>query len=354
VKILLIANYLPDGQQSARRFEQILFVALTRLGHQVRVIRPRRILGCGKWMGYVDKFILFIPALLRAKRWADVVHVLDHSNAMVAYFLGDVPHVVTCNDLLAIRSARGEFQENPTHLTGRIFQAMILSGLKKAKEVVCISEKTRADFSRLTGKPMGEVEVIPMAVDSFYVREVIEPPDHPFFLHVGGNQWYKNRGMALKIFECLRKEPLFENFELVMAGKPFTKAMRSFIQERGLKTKVIEKIDPSDEVLRALYSTATALIFPSLEEGLGWPILEAQACGCPVFVSDRSPMKETAGEGGVWIDPLSPQKAADQILKSFSALQTLGYAAVQNARRFSQAQMAARYVEIYDKARRKS
>lgn len=57
-----------------------------------------------------------------------------------------------------------------------------------------------------------------------------------------------------------------------MAGKPFTNQMHQFIQENSLKTQVKELVALENEDIRALYSTATALVFPSLKEGLGWPV----------------------------------------------------------------------------------
>ncbi len=53
-----------------------------------------------------------------------------------------MPHLVTCHDLLAIRSALGEIKENPTKLTGRRLQSMILTGLVRSQRIACVSEQT--------------------------------------------------------------------------------------------------------------------------------------------------------------------------------------------------------------------
>ena len=73
---------------------------------------------------------------------------------------------------------------------------------------------------------------------------------------------------------------------------------------------VIEVVEPSDEDLRSLYSGAAALLFPSLYEGFGWPLIEAQSCGCPVITSNRSPMTEVAGSAALYIDPANESAAA--------------------------------------------
>ena len=69
----------------------------------------------------------------------------------------------------------------------------------------------------------------------------------------------------------------------------------------------------SNPELEALYSLAEGLIFPSWEEGFGWPIAEAQACGCPVFASDRAPLTEAGGTAAVYFNPNDPAAAAKTI-----------------------------------------
>src|SRR5207249_4046572 len=93
--------------------------------------------GLGKWLGYLDKFFVFPQELTKQLHSLNgtpaVVHICDHSNAFYTKFLAHIPHVVTCNDLLAIRSARGEFPENRTRWTGRQLQKIIIKGLNRAQ-----------------------------------------------------------------------------------------------------------------------------------------------------------------------------------------------------------------------------
>ncbi|MDB6040900.1 MAG: glycosyl transferase group 1, partial [Verrucomicrobiales bacterium] len=114
----------------------------------------------------------------------------------------------------------------------------------------------------------------------------------------------------------------------------------------------------SSEELRALYSIAEILIFPSLEEGFGWPIIEAQACGCRVVTSNRAPMTEAGGDPAFYFDPKNAETAAAMI---WSALNENSgekaariEAGLRNVNRFSAGRMTdnycARYVEL---ARRK-
>ncbi len=366
MKILLIANYVPDAQQSMQRFASMLETGLTNFGHQVRVIRPEPWIGgfstakssLVKWLGYIDKFILFPPQLLQAISWAEVVHICDHSNAIYTRYLKNIPHVVTCNDLLAIRSALGEIKENPTGWTGKQLQRMILNGLNRSQRVACISEQTKRDLMRLGTLPSSSVSVIYMGLNYAYTpmaaaeaTQRLEalgiPYNLPFMLHVGGNQWYKNRLGVLSIFYYLTQKIEQPELSLLMVGKEWTPPMRQFIQERNLGHRVIELISVDNEDLRAIYSAATALLFPSLQEGFGWPIIEAQACGCPVFTSNRTPMIEVGGEAAIYIDPNHPEEAANTIAVSLTTLANLKPAGFLNVQRFMPEQMIESYVKLY-------
>ena len=366
MKILLVGNYLHSHQQSMQRFADLMRELLTAAGHEVRLLKPEPLLGnlkpseagLGKWLGYVDRFILFRPRLRRAARWADVVHVCDHGNAMYAGMLGGRPNVVTCHDLLAVQSARGEVPGNVTGLSGRIFQGWILSGLRRAQHVVCVSEQTRSELRRLSGLPATRASVVPNALNYPYrpmvaaeARERLQrlgaQAPWPFFVHVGGNQWYKNRAGVVRLFTQLAALPPFRSHHLIMAGKPWPDELRTLVQGAGLAARIHEWTDVANEDLRALYSTAEALLFPSLQEGFGWPIAEAQACGCVVVTSNRAPMTEVGGDAAIYIDPDDAPGAAAVIAGALSARDAVVASGLRNAARFGGAQMAEGYVAAY-------
>ena len=367
MKILLISNYLFDAQQSMQRFANLLETGLSQLNHQVRVLRPQPFFGrfrpsptgFGKWLGYADKFIVFPRTLRKAIAWADVVHICDHSNAFYVKYLQQVPHLVTCNDLLAIRSALGEIPENRTKWTGKQLQKMILNGLNQACRVVCISEKTKQDLVRLSSLGPSAVSRIYMGLNypyspmsgqeaKQYLGRFSIPQDSLFIFHVGGNHWYKNRLGVLTIFSHLNRKVESLKLHLVMAGSPFSSEMKQFVGTYDLGDKVTEAGQVSNEELRALYSSAKALLFPSLQEGFGWPIIEAQACGCPAIVSGYSPMTEVGDESVVYIDPRNPEAAADRILDCLPELENLVEKGFSNVQKFSSEKMVLQYVREYE------
>lgn len=367
MKILLIGNYKPDIQESMQRFSGALKQGLADAGHSVRLIRPEPLLlnifnpnqMIGKWIGYLDKFVIFPHRLRKALSWPDVVHICDHGNAMYLWLLYHIPHVVTCHDVLAIRSGLGEVLQNRIGLTGRIFQKMILHGLKSARMIVCDSENTRADILRVARIKKERARMIHpgltypyrsmnKAESEPYLKAINVSNSKPFFIHVGNNSWYKNRLGVLKIFRRLIRFSEFSDSNMIMVGKPFTPDMRKFINDQFLQKRVKEVRNIDNMTLNALYAAAAALIFPSLEEGFGWPIAEAQACGCPVFTTDRVPMTEAGGNAAIYMkDPEDEASCAKFIHDNLDMAVSRIEAGFKNAKRFSLESMIRSYIEIY-------
>jgi glycosyltransferase involved in cell wall biosynthesis len=99
--------------------------------------------------------------------------------------------------------------------------------------------------------------------------------------------------------------------------------------------------------LMELYCNASALLFPSFEEGFGWPVLEGQACGCPVVTTGRPPMTEVAGKAAVFIDPDKTEQAAELMSEGIRHGDALRAAGFRNVERFSQSKVATQYMEFY-------
>src|SRR3954470_8271866 len=165
MKVLLVGNLAEDRQESMRRFTDLLDAGLRRRGHETtqlvptlrvaRLVRPYRYRGVPKYLGYVDKFILFPRTLRRhvARHRPDVVHITDHSNAVYLSATRGRPTLVTCHDLLQIRAARAKIPQQRVVAFGRQCQAWILRHLARAPRIAFVSAKTRVDAARLAGLP---------------------------------------------------------------------------------------------------------------------------------------------------------------------------------------------------------
>lgn len=330
--VLLAGNYLPDGQPSMHRYADLVSRCLDEHGIPRTLARPPVVLktpGLPKFLstmaGYIDKFLIF-PLLLRwkASRKAQnanlLIHLLDQGNALYLPWVRDFTVVATCHDLIAIRAALGEIDSVGPPAHGPWIQESILKALGLARMILCVSEKTRSDCERLLPKPTPTLKCVPNPLDPSFVKHeesagsagcAVPLPDH-FLLHVGNSSWYKNRMGLLQIYSELRRMG-GDISPLVLMGHPLKDRELELIQELELSAHCISIPKPSDEEVKAAYRKAEALIFPSLIEGFGWPILEAMACGCPVFTSNRSPMTEVGGTAAEYFDPDTPKQAAQLI-----------------------------------------
>jgi glycosyltransferase involved in cell wall biosynthesis len=139
--------------------------------------------------------------------------------------------------------------------------------------------------------------------------------------------------------------------QLVVAGKPLNASQRQLARELHVSERIIEAHEISDQLLSALYSKAIAFVFPSTFEGFGWPIVEAQACRCPVVCSNRAPFPEVGGEGALFFDVNDEAGFAGAIVRLAndsefrSALIEKG---VENLWRYKPEIMTSRYISLYE------
>lgn len=380
MRILLIGNFAPDRQESMLRFNRLLTVGLRERGHDVstwspepRLVRllPRyRYGGPAKFVGYLDKFLLFpqrVKRQLARTAQADVVHITDHANAVYAPLFAGRPVIATCHDLLQIRAARGEFAQHRLSKLGRRYQAWILDHISRLPHVVVTSGQTSLDVQRLADTPLERISVIPLALNYPYHRMpaaaarlivgktllernlppgLLEHSGRGFLLNIGGGQWYKNRYGLLEIYAAFRRL-MTPAPRLLMVGKPLSPNLRAAAHRLGVTDDLIHISNITEVQLQALYSLADALVFPSWHEGFGWPVAEAQACGCPVFTSDRAPMTEVGGDAACYLNPADPQESARRMAFAWSRRSDMSRRGLERASEWSQSLMIDRYLQTY-------
>jgi len=367
MNILLVANYEPDRQISMKRFADAVAQGLRARGHKVMTVAPHatvlpripRQSGVGKWLGYIDKYLIFPARLRRAARTADAVLICDHSNAMYAAAVRPRPHLVTCHDVIAIRAARGLEDGWHVRLTGRLLQSWILRSLIGAQHVACVSDHTRRQLVELAPQVVGRTSIVynglnfdfhpseRSTADRTVARYAIG--DAPYFIHVGSGLARKNRVHVVRTFRAMRELRPTLPHRLVFVGAGLDGDVQAEVSALGLEPQVIGLGNVENDQLRDLYTSATALIFPSLSEGFGWPVIEAQACGCPAFVSDRPPMTEIGGDAAIAIDVVDPVAAARSILAALDGLPAHRASSISNADRYSADAMIEGYASLLER-----
>jgi len=313
------------ASNSMPRFARLLKSSFEARGHTVTLWSPddwfhRRFerTRLAKWAGYLDQYWLF-PRWVR-RRLPQMPHdtlfvFCDQALGPWVPLLQARPHVVHAHDLLALRSALGDIPENPTRFTGRIYQRYIRRGFRHARHFISVSNKTRADLHAFGGVVPLSSEVVynalsfpfaplePAATQAILHGVGLSNPPEGFLLHVGGNQWYKNLRGVVSLYTRYATEtdhPL----PLWCVAPPPDAKIAATVREIPAQAQVrfLQGID--DRTLQALYSGARVLLFPSLAEGFGWPLIEAQACGCPVITTGEPPMNEVAGEAAIYLPRL--------------------------------------------------
>lgn len=371
MRVLLIGNYAPDRQQSMLRYAEMMRDGLQEAGHDVTLAVPRPVLnaagrpaaGFWKWVGYFDKFVLNTIDFARAARKAEVVHVCDHGNAFYVPEKPRRPYVVTCHDLLAARAALGESTDWQPSFAGRYQQKIILSGLKRATAIACVSGATLNDAKRLLGNYRGKFVVAPNSLNYPYRKlegDVVRarlaavkalPANTPYVLAVGSNHRRKNREAALRaLADVAQSWP----GRLVVAGEGLSAELRALARQLGVADRIVEVEGPSNELLEALYNGALALLFPSRFEGFGWPVIEAQASGCPVICSDAEPLPEVAGADAMLFHPDDHAAFGCAILELArdparrAAVVQTGFA---NASRYERPRLIKQFESLYEQVR---
>lgn len=382
MRIVLFTHPAFMASQSMPRFARMLQQAYQARGHEVHMWSPPARVHTwvpagrlSKWAGYVDQYLLFPLQVRRAlaRQAPDTLFVMaDQALGPWVPLVKHRPLVVHVHDLLALRSALGEIPENPTGFTGRLYQRYIRRGFAQARHFICISQRTRDDLARVGGVAREASEVVynglnqrfaptpPAEARSLLRRAGLPVPEHGLLLHVSGNQWYKNVAGVLRLYAHHARthaHPL----PLWLVGVQQTDAVRAALAEVPPQGSVhfLHGIDHA--MLQAAYSLARALVFPSLAEGFGWPIVEAQACGCPVLTTDDAPMNEIGGPQSVYLPRLrsnddmqawaveGARALGDLLDEPPKAARERAAACLAWSRRFEADRAITQYLQVYER-----
>jgi glycosyltransferase involved in cell wall biosynthesis len=243
---------------------------------------------------------LELPRLLRTLR-PDVVHFTNY----LAPLATEVPYVVSFHDMTL------RLLPHLHTLKKRVLTASLLPRVaRRARLVLTPSESSRDDVVRLLGIDAGRVRVIPYAPGEEF-RAVEEPAQTlvsrgirpPYLLHVGTLEPRKNLPRVLRAFARIAGR--FPEVTFVVAGPPGWDggAARRTAARAGLGPRIAFLGYVPEAELSRLYSHAAALVYPSLYEGFGLPVVEAMACGTPVLSSLSSSLAEIAAGAAVLVDP---------------------------------------------------
>ncbi len=236
---------------------------------------------------------------------------------------------------------------------------------RAATHILADSQATRADLIAHYAAPPDKISVVYPGLDEglgpVHDPEVIETVKArhaiagDYFLCLGTLQPRKNLGRLIDAFAALAtRDP---DVALVLAGQHgwLYDDLWASVRRRGLEGRVLFPGYIPDEDKAALMSGALAFMFPSLYEGFGLPVLEAQACDCPVVTSRTSSLPEVAGDGALLVDPhdtAAITAAMGQVTRDNELRRTLIERGATNLRRFSWTTSAQDLLRIVEQTRR--
>ena len=216
-----------------------------------------------------------------------------------------IPFAFTIHDLVHLRVPA---ESSP--LRRLYYASVVRPAARRAWRILTVSDYSRRDIAEWSGVDPANIHVVGNGVSSVFVAGPGRAQREPFFLHVGRRAGHKNIDGLLQAFA---RSGLAGDFTVLFTGEPDAFTL-GHAQALGLAGSVRFSGPVDDHALLGLYHRCTALVFPSLHEGFGLPIVEAMATGTPVVTSTTTSMPEIAGAGNALLaDPREPEQIAQAL-----------------------------------------
>lgn len=233
---------------------------------------------------------------------------LLHSMAFVTPLLAAEPAVITVYDLSFLH-----FPERFPALQRLYLSSQTRRSCRRARRIITISESSREDVHRFFDVPLSQIDVVVPGVDPVY-RPLPEAEVAAFrqkhrlarfVLHVGTLQPRKNIPILIEAMARLTAGMDDPELKLVLVGGKgwLYESIFRQVQALGLAERIIFTGYVPDDELPLWYNAAELLVFPSVYEGFGLPVVEAMACGTPVIAANSSSIPEAVGEAGLVFTP---------------------------------------------------
>jgi glycosyltransferase involved in cell wall biosynthesis len=291
-----------------------------------------------------------IPSAVR--RWnIDVLH-----SSYIA------PPALSCPAVVSIHDIAYEHFPSFFSLRDRlVLSTLVPRSARCASRVLTLSESSRRDLVECYGISPDKIVAIPLApapefrpvLDDSQMEEIRQRygTSTRYILAVGNLQPRKNISRLVEAYASLRVES--DSLpRLVIVGRAQWRASEVYrtVERSGLQEQVRFTGYVPDEDLVPLYSGSEVLVYPSIYEGFGLPILEAMACGTPVITSRTSSMPEVAGDAALLVDPYSTAEIAETIslvLTNENLKQDLAKRGLKRAAQFTWEQTAQETLSVY-------
>jgi len=283
--------------------------------------RWTKVLADVRWHTLTEQLVM--PGVFR-RQHLDLVHIPYHNPPI--FYSG--PIIVTIHDLTILHFNTGKATTLPLPFyelkrLGYWFELCI--GLRKAKQIIAVSEATKKEIMDHFHVPAQKISVTYEGIDTHLAsrgkRSSGRLVKDPYFLYVGNAYPHKNLETLLEAFNLFRARSPVSDIKLVLVGNDdfFYRQVRHTVTESGLSESVIFFGPANDSELIDLYQYTLALVFPSLMEGFGLPALEALSLGSRVLASDIPIFHEILGPFAMYFDARTPESIAEVLRAAYGA-----------------------------------
>lgn len=365
---------------SLTRFTKMLAVGMKERGHSIDIWQPQAkyhdlpLKKMKKWLGYLDNYFEFPKQVRqRLKSYPKDTLFVFTDNALGPWvpLVSEFPHVIHCHDFMAQQAALDLIPDITTRWTGKQYQKLIRNGYRKGKNFISGSENTRKALRELLeSKPTRSELVYNGLHQSFTTFDPVVSRiavgkalglslEAGYIMHVGGNQWYKNRIGVIEMYAAWRATTDVK-LPLLLIGLTPSEDVLAAANNSNYKSDIHFITNAHDGIVNYAYSGATVFLFPSKAEGFGWPVAEAMASGCPVITTNEAPMTEVAGNAGFYVTrrPVDDVKAQEWAIEAGKVIghvvglspherRSVVNAGLENAKRFDTQMALDRIENIY-------
>ncbi len=275
------------------------------------------------------------------RNMVDIIHETYYRNRG---YTASAKRVITVHDMI--------HEKYPQYFTGPDLDVprKKLRAVLQADHIIVVSRHTYNDLLEITGVDSDKVSVIyhGSSIVPDMKRVGQDESSSPYLLYVGLRNSVKNFKRLVEAYSTSKQ--LKKTHRIIcVGGGPFSREEKQFFSERGVLESVV-KIVADDKKLAQLYGNASALVYPSLYEGFGLPLVEAMRCGCPVCCSNVSSMPEVAGEAAAYFDPLQVdniREVLESVVYSDAARKSMQEQGFMRGKIFDWDECARKTYEVY-------
>jgi glycosyltransferase involved in cell wall biosynthesis len=295
----------------------------------------------------------YVPRVA-ARIGADVVHSLASTSPL----WGRAARVTTIHDLNYMVVPEAHFG-----VRGLGMRALVPAAARRSRRIIVDAASTKRDLIERLRTPAEKIDVVPLGVGREPAAEPVDAPtlramlglgERPVALSVSAKRPHKNIARLLDALAAIAtdRRPV-----LVVPGSPtpYEAQLRAHAERVGVTGDVVWPAWLSTAEIEGLYALATLVVFPSLYEGFGLPVLEAMARGVPVASSNRASLPEVAGDAALLFDPEDVdaiRAAIERLLGDAGERERLRSAGRERARTFTWERTATLTAAAYERALR--